>query len=364
MAKIKVLVVDDNESILDQLQLHLQERFDVFVSGDFDDAVEQFGNEQPDILIVDQFLPEGKSGIDLVKELEDAVTVGILMTGSASKDIMISAIRSGIFDYFEKPLDLDEVDVRLKRAVKYINVAREAEYQKKLAFENQKLAEVGIISADLSHELLNHVMSVKGIIYMMKKFSDPNSGDPGQFSKLLKKLEDQNKKMGLKMKSLLRLIRRGTGDVGPVAVREIIEDVVHLMSEKFEKTGIDFKIIGTQTEQKVLCERVGMGQVLINLIVNAFHAIRDKSGDLWVEIEFHTLGTEGYLSVSDCGPGIDEEDRVKIFEPFFTTKPIGMGTGLGLSICQKIIESFNGSLYYDDSSDNTKFTVKLPLDVA
>lgn len=106
-----------------------------------------------------------------------------------------------------------------------------------------------------------------------------------------------------------------------------------------------------------------LGQVFLNLIINAAHSFTDgrpyKRNVLtlatWQE------GDDVCVEVRDTGRGIAAEDLPHIFEPFFTTKPSGVGTGLGLSICQEIVSKMNGSIRVESElGAGTRFVVRIP----
>ena len=102
-----------------------------------------------------------------------------------------------------------------------------------------------------------------------------------------------------------------------------------------------------------------LGQVFINLIQNAIHAM-DGSGEISVSM------SEGagvwVVRICDNGPGIPEDIRKKIFDPFFTTKPVGQGTGLGLSTVYSIIERHKGSIAAEDApGGGACFVIRLPM---
>jgi signal transduction histidine kinase len=102
-----------------------------------------------------------------------------------------------------------------------------------------------------------------------------------------------------------------------------------------------------------------LGQVFMNLLSNAFHAITDK-GDVWIR----TRADDGFVQVDveDNGQGIARENLKRIFEPFFTTKTVGQGTGLGLSISYGIIEQHHGKILVSSAAGKgTIFTVRLPI---
>ncbi len=120
----------------------------------------------------------------------------------------------------------------------------------------------------------------------------------------------------------------------------------------------------------VSCLRDEMGQVILNIIVNAAQAIRDEFGD-------NPEGEKGVISVSsgvngdmveiriaDDGSGMTEEVKGRIFDPFFTTRTVGRGTGQGLSIAHDVVvEKHDGELYCESElGDGTTFIIRLPID--
>ena len=110
----------------------------------------------------------------------------------------------------------------------------------------------------------------------------------------------------------------------------------------------------------VMCYPQQLNQVVMNLLVNAGHAIETQG-----VITVRTWQAEGdaCIAVSDTGSGIAEEHRAHIFEPFFTTKEVGKGTGLGLSISFNIVKKHGGELTVEsEPGKGTTFTVTLPLD--
>ena len=118
----------------------------------------------------------------------------------------------------------------------------------------------------------------------------------------------------------------------------------------------------------VLCHPAEIGQVILNLVINAAHAIEDvvkqgraaKGG-----ITIATQRRDGWaeIRISDTGSGIPENIRHRIFDPFFTTKEIGRGTGQGLAICYPVVvEKHGGRISFESEvGRGTTFTIGLPL---
>ena len=102
-----------------------------------------------------------------------------------------------------------------------------------------------------------------------------------------------------------------------------------------------------------------LSQVFMNLLTNAFHAVKDK-GDVWIRTRSSNGTVE--VEIEDNGVGLAREHLKRIFEPFFTTKPVGQGTGLGLSISYGIIEQHHGKIHVTSvPQKGSTFTVLLPV---
>jgi signal transduction histidine kinase len=116
----------------------------------------------------------------------------------------------------------------------------------------------------------------------------------------------------------------------------------------------------------VMCFLGDFNQVIVNLIVNAAHAIADAvgtSGALGrITIKTWSEDPDVFISIADTGGGIPEYVREYIFEPFFTTKELGKGTGQGLAIARAVVvDKHSGSLTFDSTSEGTTFLIRLPI---
>lgn len=109
-----------------------------------------------------------------------------------------------------------------------------------------------------------------------------------------------------------------------------------------------------------------LNQVLLNLLINAIHAIRSKEDGMGsIRIKTDLVGDFVECSVTDSGTGMDEKTMKKIFDPFFTTKPMGIGTGLGLSISFDIVTNkHEGYLKVESTLGvGTTFRIGLPINL-
>ena len=152
----------------------------------------------------------------------------------------------------------------------------------------------------------------------------------------------------------------------PCDVNQAVDEVLALARNEYKYVAD----VTTRLEPDlplVMCRPAELGQVVLNLVVNAAQAIGGRNnGRGLIEVSTradYDLG-QVVINVSDDGPGVPEDIAGRIFDPFFTTKAIGQGTGLGLAFCQAVIvDQLGGSLDFQSEPDRgTTFTIQLPLD--
>ena len=122
--------------------------------------------------------------------------------------------------------------------------------------------------------------------------------------------------------------------------------------------GVEVKLNLNCWDQRIRANEIQITQLLLNLILNAFHAM-EETGMLVIDTSFDEQYVN--LSVTDSGRGIPENIREKIFEPFFTTKDSSKGTGLGLAIAAQVVEDHAGTIQVTSKpGEGTTFTVRIP----
>ncbi|MDH4246166.1 MAG: ATP-binding protein, partial [Nitrospira sp.] len=153
--------------------------------------------------------------------------------------------------------------------------------------------------------------------------------------------------------------RRKTPERRPLDLQKAIEESVEIFRERLAKNRIHVEMDLVDPCPLVLGDADQMNQVLINLIMNAVHAMPD-GGTLSIGLAREKDFVK--LTVADTGHGIPHEVVKKIFEPFFTTKEFGKGTGLGLTVVKGIIEEHQGSIAVEsEEGKGTRFRVLLPV---
>lgn len=112
----------------------------------------------------------------------------------------------------------------------------------------------------------------------------------------------------------------------------------------------------------VRCHGGQISQVVLNLVINASHAIAATGRRGTIDIELRRRDGDVLIVVRDTGTGIPEQARDHVFDQFFTTKPVGIGTGQGLAIARSIVvDKHHGSLTFDTGPGGTTFFVRFPI---
>ncbi len=163
------------------------------------------------------------------------------------------------------------------------------------------------------------------------------------------------------VRNLLAFARRGASDRVVIDLNELVRATAELREYHLQQVNIELTLRSTPHALPVLANREEIRQVVLNLLLNAEHAIASsKAGGGSIAIDTSGAGGVHSVEVTDSGPGVSPELRGRIFEPFFTTREVGEGTGLGLSISHGIAVSHGGSLALVDSPSGARFRLSLP----
>jgi C4-dicarboxylate-specific signal transduction histidine kinase len=150
------------------------------------------------------------------------------------------------------------------------------------------------------------------------------------------------------------------------SIYEIVDQCVDLQQARFERHRVDLRVELEAGIVELHCRDVQIGQIVTNLLNNAFDAIHQAispiSPERWVLLHAEPLDLGVRIDVSDSGPGIEEKYRAHLLEPFFTTKEHGLGTGIGLSLSRAIAQDHGGSLVLLENTPHTCFRLVLPGD--
>jgi signal transduction histidine kinase len=136
---------------------------------------------------------------------------------------------------------------------------------------------------------------------------------------------------------------------------------VKLLQREFGRAKVAVETEHQSDTPKVCAVRDQLHQMLLNLLLNAAHA-SPEGGQVVVRSGVEPDGERVFIEVSDCGPGIPEENLERVFDPFFTTKGPDQGSGLGLMICHRIVEDHGGTIEVESAEgQGATFRVRLPV---
>ena len=230
----------------------------------------------------------------------------------------------------------------------------------------QKMEAIGTLAGGIAHDFNNLLMGILGNISIMRM----NFDDSHPFFDRLTYMEEYVQRGSDLTKQLLGFAQGGKYEIKPTHLGKFIRR----SSEMFGRTKKEIRIHHKVPEAlwPVEVDRGQMEQVLLNLYVNAWHAM-PGGGDLYLSVENVDLdemdvspfdvkpGKYVKMTITDTGVGMDEATKARIFEPFFTTKEHGRGTGLGLASVYGIIKNHGGFINVESEKHlGTSFLIFLP----
>lgn len=233
--------------------------------------------------------------------------------------------------------------------------------------ESQRLATIGTIAAVIAHEFNNLLTPIVSYSQYALVSAQSDQPDMELIKKALSKSFQSSDKAGRICASMLGLAR-GESSCCDVPVQKVVDEVLHVLARDPQKDGIALRV-QVQPGLSVTVDPVQLEQVLLNLLINARHAMLGRGGSLTIKAGTCDASGQVKLQVIDTGPGIPEKLLPKIFQPFFTTKGTAKkgeakGTGLGLAICKEIVEHHKGRIEVDSTiGKGTTFTIFLPANI-
>ncbi len=232
----------------------------------------------------------------------------------------------------------------------------EAKERESRLIQSEKLAAIGRVTAGVAHELNNPLTAVSGFCELLLKTSADDN-----VKTMAEKINKSADRMANIVRDLLAFSKSPTLKRTQVNIKEMVDETLDLVSEVLHVSKITVSKDITE-EIAMPLDKEQMERVLLNLISNAIHAIRDSGKGDKIILKAYKENNRLIIEVSDNGPGIPQQIIDRIFEPFFTTKGFGKGTGLGLSICYNIIKAHGGDIRVKSiEAEGTTFVIELPI---
>ena len=255
------------------------------------------------------------------------------------------------------------------------DLERQIEALQAQLLQSEKMAGLGQLLAGVAHEIntplaalvSNNDLFIRSFVKLRAILTDPAMPEsirthPNLQSLLehIGGLNEINKTAAERIMNLVGTLRSFARTDKPekvcVGIQEGIESSLTLVQHELKNRIKVKKEFASLPD--VCCYPNQLNQVILNMLVNAAHAIE---GEGTITVQTRTENGEVVISISDTGKGIPEDIRDRIFEPGFTTKGESKGTGLGLSIARRIMEEHGGSITFtSEVGRGTTFTIRLP----
>ncbi len=237
------------------------------------------------------------------------------------------------------------------------------ERQRDALRQSEKLTAMGSLLAGVAHELNNPLAIVMGRASLLeeKTAGSELAEDAGR-------IREAAERCGRIVRTFLNMARSKPAERAPVSVNELIRAAAELLQYGLRSHGIQLRLELAPGLPQVQADADQLGQILLNLIVNAQQSLAAVDGERLLVVgsglEQRRREREPriWVRVQDNGAGVPEPLRASIFEPFFTTKPEGLGTGLGLAVSRSLAREHGGELQLESPPEGGAcFRLSLPI---
>jgi PAS domain S-box-containing protein len=238
-------------------------------------------------------------------------------------------------------------------------VEAELQRQREALYQTEKLSAMGVLLAGVAHELNNPLSVIVGYTELLRNL---RLGEP--LTERVEKVAQAANRCARIVRSFLALARQHPPERHTVHLNQVVKEAIELLSYPLRVDGVEVHLELADDLPVLWADPNQLHQVVVNLVSNAQHALRDSLPPRRVAMSTYYASAQSQVcfAVADTGPGIPPELQARIFEPFFTTKPSGQGTGLGLPLCRGIIEGHGGTIRVESApGQGTRFVVELPI---
>lgn len=275
-----------------------------------------------------------------------------------------------IFNSLESEKGYEGVTLLLRDMTEEI-IAEEEKKELQLQLQQaQKMEAIGTLAGGIAHDFNNLLGAIIGFSELAMDCVDSEGKE--YLSEVLK-ASDRARDL---VSQILVFSRKSDLEAQHFSLSSFIKESIKFLKATLPAS-INLQAHIDCLEDTVLCNPTQINQMIMNLCVNASHAIGNKGGEIHLSLTKADLSScsaellqqlknrkESYLllQVSDTGCGMSEELQKRVFEPFFTTKEVGVGTGMGLSVVHGVVNSLGGAIGIDSTlGRGTTFTILLPL---
>jgi two-component system, NtrC family, sensor kinase len=250
-----------------------------------------------------------------------------------------------------------------------VSVIRDLTERKRLETQLRladRMASMGTLAAGVAHEINNPLAYISSNLSFLSEQLSRTELSPEALTELSEVVAETQEGAG-RVRSIvqdLKTFARPDEELrGPVNVHQVIDGALRLVRNELLRQNAQVERT-LEPVPAVLGNESRLGQVLVNLLVNALQAFPERRATAnRIRIAARRVGARQVaLEIEDNGSGMSPEVMQRIFDPFFTTKPVGVGTGLGLAICHTIIQSMGGQIdVHSTPGKGTTFLLSLSV---
>ena len=373
----RILICDDEPRMTASIaEILTAEGYRASSTNDSRHALTLIHAESPDLVILDVMMP-GMTGFEVLDAIdpERCDAAFIIVTGEASLESAVKAIRKGASDYLRKPFEPEDLLIRVEsvlrqRQIKHDHVCVQAEKQQleNQLRQSQKMEAIGTLAGGIAHDFNNVLSIILGNTELA--LADIDEKEPVRQN--LERILTASLRAREMIQQLLSFSRKEESGRKPLHLNLVVKESLKLLRASLP-TNISIEMDISAKECTAVADATQIHQIMLNLCTNAAHAMTPNGGVLSVRLEPVILestseadglaaGNYARLIVADTGHGIEKRIIDRIFDPYFTTKDVGKGTGMGLSVVHGIVKSSGGTIKaFSNPGQYTEFHLYLPV---
>lgn len=415
----KILFVDDEPALARLIKTKYRRKvrakeLDLFFASNGIEALNTISHtikENPlDVVITDINMPE-MTGLVLLDKIQamNWPLETIVLTAYGDMENIRSAMNRGAFDFLNKPIDFDDLEITIQRALDHLKQIQENQQKLQHAqtrmIQSEKMSALGELVAGVAHEINNPVGFITGNIAIAEDYFtelielldlyEQQFPHPG--AEIIEKMQEIDLRALKKdIPELVSSMREGTDRIlslstslrtfsrsdmfakVPFNIHDGIDSTLRILKHRLKANDCrpDIHIIKKYADLPTVdCYPGQLNQVFMNILANAIDALDESSvgqpyeailknpKTITIRTKMNPENSTVLIGIRDNGSGIPEKVKHHVFEYLFTTKPVGRGTGLGLSISHQIVvEKHSGQLTcVSEPGEGTEFIVEIPI---
>ncbi|MBN1642866.1 MAG: hybrid sensor histidine kinase/response regulator [Anaerolineae bacterium] len=371
-----ILVIDDELGIRVGCERALRsEGYQVDTAADGEEGLQRIEENGYDLILLDVMMP-GIGGIEMLERISilDPMIVCVVITGYATVELAVQAIKKGAYDFIAKPFDSETLLLTVNQGLEKRSLSLQAQRLAELEAEAHELARQkaalehldrvkSTFTLTVAHELRAPVAAIQSYLRLILD----GYIAPEDQRKYLERAERRAEAQLELINDLLYLARLQDPDIQPeqepVALDGVLGDVLDAMTANAAQKRIEITSTVDPTIPVVNMNARHAKQLWTNLISNAIKYTPEGGA---VQVSLHVQGKSLVGAVSDTGMGIPADEVDLIFEEFYRSKAAKaqtqMGTGLGLAIVRRILQTYGGSIEVTSKpGEGSTFRFHLPI---